>query len=86
MGIATLKIFIMNHKWVDNKCQKCGIKRERKEFKRWQRSETVLVNGVWQDRTIHTYGTAWHYGIAYKFNRPNCNSEPLSDIKYPSGD
>jgi hypothetical protein len=62
----------MNHKWIDNTCQKCGLKREKKEFKRWQRSETVLVNGVWQDRNIHTYGAAWHYGSEHKFERPNC--------------
>lgn len=62
----------MNHRWENNKCLKCGIERQKKEFKRWQRSESVLVNGIWQDRNIHTYGTAWHYGPEHKFERPGC--------------
>ena len=62
----------MNHKWVDNKCQKCGIERQKKEFKRWQRAETVLRHGVWIERSVFTYGTAWHYGVGNRFQRPNC--------------
>lgn len=69
----------MNHKWTDNKCKVCGVERQKKEFKRWQRSETVLVNGVWQDRNIHTYGTAWHYGTEHKFERPDCVGNELCE-------
>lgn len=68
----------MNHRWINNKCSKCGVERQKKEFKRWQRSETILVNGVWQDRNIHTYGTAWHYGEQYKFERPDCVTDDSS--------
>ncbi len=67
-----LKKLFMNHKWKDNKCLKCGIERQKKEYKRWQRSETVLRDGVWVDKNIHTFGIAWHYGPEHKFIRPNC--------------
>ena len=62
----------MNHKWENNKCLKCGIERQKREYKRWQRSETVLRDGVLVDKTIHTFGIAWHYGPEHKFIRPNC--------------
>ena len=39
----------MNHKWTKNQspqiCEKCGVQRTKKEFKRFQRSETVLSTG-----------------------------------------
>lgn len=62
----------MNHKWENNKCLKCGIERQMKHYKSWQRVETVLVNGIWQDKHFYTYGTKWHYGTEHKFERPNC--------------
>lgn len=70
-----------NHKWKDNVCVNCGIKRERKEYRRWQRSETYLSRaGVWEDRTIYTYGTAWYYGEKYRFERPQCELVKLKII------
>lgn len=62
-----------NHKWnKENTCLNCGVHRERKDYKRWLRTETVLRNGVWEDRTVYAYGTMWHYGKKYGFERPHC--------------
>lgn len=71
----------MNHKWnKDNVCIKCGIVRERKEYKRWQRVQGVLIHGVWEDKHFYTYGVAWHYGPEHKFDRPECNVVNLKQV------
>lgn len=62
----------MNHKWENNKCVKCGIERQKKEYRSWQRVETILINGVWEDKHFYTYGIKWYYGNENKFERPNC--------------
>jgi hypothetical protein len=70
-----------NHKWSDNVCTKCGISRERKEYRKWQRSYTYLSkSGVWEDRDVYTFGTAWHYGKGYGFKRPQCAIVMMNSI------
>jgi hypothetical protein len=62
-----------NHKWKNNICIKCGISRERKDFKRWQSTGSVLGrDGCWYDKHYYTFGTGWYYGKEYGFDRPQC--------------
>ena len=62
----------MNHRWKDNICIHCGIKRERREYKKLVNTYSVLGrDGCFYDRPIYQYGTAWHYGET-KFKRPEC--------------
>jgi len=65
-----------NHKWKDNVCVNCGIRREKKEYKRWKSCGTYLSrNGIWEERTHYDYGIKWHYGAEHKFIRPNCETK-----------
>jgi hypothetical protein len=62
-----------NHKWKDNVCIKCGLSRERKEYRQVQSTGSYLgKDGCFYDKHYYTYGTAWHYGSKYKFERPEC--------------
>jgi hypothetical protein len=61
----------MNHKWQDNTCIHCGIKRERKTW----RLLMAIVNHP--PYNAYKYGTGWHYGEPYKFNRPDCKTRQI---------
>lgn len=69
-----------NHKWQNDVCLNCGVKREMKDFKRWQRVEGVLRNGVWEDKHFFTYGIKFWYGEKYRFERPQCELVKLKII------
>lgn len=63
-----------NHKWnSEGVCKRCGLKREKKQYRRAVNSRSVLKNGVFEDVPVYQYGTAWHYGEA-KFERPPCKT------------
>lgn len=74
----------MNHRWKDNVCQKCGLVRDRMEYKKAGLPYSVLGrDGCWYDKVPFTYGTAWYYGIksgensvmGIGFERPPCPIE-----------
>ena len=65
----------MNHKWKDNRCTICGIEREKKNYRKKVRTESVLRNGIWDDKNIYSYGVKWYYGKESKFKRPSCFTE-----------
>jgi hypothetical protein len=76
----------MNHKWQNDACVKCGLKREKKEYRKWQRCYTALSrSGVWEDRHVYTYGIGWHYGEPYGFERPQCALVAFSSDKNAQG-
>jgi len=72
----------MNHKWSGNTCVSCGISRMKKDCKKFVRTYPKLINGVWEDVQVFSFGTAWfYYGpdpkvenlkIAIGFERPEC--------------
>jgi hypothetical protein len=63
----------VNHKWENNICVRCGIKRELREYRKPGLPYGVLGrDGCWYDKVPFTHGTAWHYGKPYGFERPNC--------------
>lgn len=63
----------MNHRWKDNKCIRCGIVRERKEYKKLLRTYSKLCSdGCFHDIPIWGYGIGWWYGDSHEFNRPHC--------------
>lgn len=74
----------MNHKWKNNVCIRCGVGRMKVSYKKWVRTYSKLVNGVFEDRDVYQYGRAWWYGkpvdpnVDHLFNstgfdRPDCH-------------
>lgn len=63
----------MNHKWQNDVCLRCGLTREKREYKKAGIPYSVLGrDGCWYDRVPYTFGTAYYYGEKYKFERPSC--------------
>lgn len=56
----------MNHKWKDNTCVNCGLKREKKSWKLLM----CIVNHPPYD--VYKYGKNWWYGKENQFIRPDC--------------
>lgn len=69
----------MNHKWnkETNECTVCGLHRERKEHKKFQRTYSKLINGIFEDIPIYIYNFNWWYGEKNKFIRPDCKKQNL---------
>lgn len=62
----------MNHKWNNNVCEKCGIKREKKEAKILLRTYSALGrDGCFYDKPVYDFRVLWHYGPT-RFERPDC--------------
>jgi hypothetical protein len=81
---------VKNHSWNhQNVCHRCGVHRVRRRFKKWQRTGSVLRNGIWEHKDFYTYGIAWYYGIEEKdsyvlgigFQRPPCDREKLKELR-----
>lgn len=66
----------MNHKWENNTCVNCGIKRKRKYWK--------LLMAITNEPPYDHYltGTDWWYGNKHQFKRPICN-KTLTPNKTP---
>ena len=75
----------MNHKWKDDVCVKCGLRRERKEYKKPGMPYAVLGrDGCWYDKVPYTFGIGWHYGKRFGFERPPCPIELPNDERTAS--
>lgn len=60
------------HKWKDNVCVKCGVKRKRKF---WKILMAIVNHHPWEG---YSTGTDWAYlqnNGKWNFNRPNCNNK-----------
>jgi hypothetical protein len=78
---------MIRHRWnKDNVCSVCGIARMRVPYKKWIRTYGKLRNGVFEDRNVYQYGTAWWYGApvdptfdhlfsSIGFERPECKNK-----------
>jgi hypothetical protein len=65
-----------NHKWQNDECVRCGLKREKREYKKAGLPYSVLGrDGCWYDKVPYTFGTGYWYGETYKFERPDCPVE-----------
>lgn len=73
----------MNHRWKDNKCIHCGIKRQRKEWRR-KHFYSGVRHGIWQDIPFYKYGIGYYYGDTHKFKRPDC-VKPVTNTKQFKG-
>ena len=66
----------MNHKWNDNTCTHCGIKRVKREGVRFKGTYSKLGNdGCFHDVPIKEYFIAWLYTLNtgdVTFTRPDC--------------
>jgi len=62
----------LRHKWIDNKCSICGIKRKRKH---WKRLMAIVNHPPWE---AYQHGCDMAYSSDdfnhWTFNRPNCNT------------
>jgi len=65
---------MIQHKWANDICQRCGTKREYREKATYQRTMGVLRHGVWEDKHIYTYHMRYHYGDPHGFDRPDCQN------------
>jgi hypothetical protein len=67
----------MNHKWIDDQCSACGLKR--KKAYRWLRTSSYLSRaGIWEDRQIYSDYAEWAFsfnGKAWQFDRPDCQKD-----------
>jgi hypothetical protein len=59
----------MNHRWKDNTCIHCGVKRDKKTWK--------LHMAIVGNRDYYQYGNDWHYGQT-GFKRPDCQPNNLT--------
>lgn len=60
---------MLNHKWKNDKCLRCGLERKRKTVKR----RMAIVNHPPYD--VYKYETFWvyyHFIEGWKFDRPDC--------------
>lgn len=81
----------MNHKWNDDQCIYCGIKREKREAKIFKGTRSVLRRaGYWDDVPVYDWRIAWAFsfdGGKWTFSRPDCvrknllNQKPNSDAE-----
>lgn len=60
----------MNHRWQNDKCVKCGLKRKKKS---WSKCMAVLDNG----KDVWAYGKDYFYLFEgkWKMMRPNCRDD-----------
>ncbi len=66
---------MVRHRWKDDVCVNCGVKRSRAERKKFVRDRSVLINGVWEDSPVFKYDISWLYWKDDKkgtFERPDC--------------
>jgi hypothetical protein len=65
----------MNHRWQNDVCVRCGLRREKRQYTKSGVPYSVLGrDGCFYDRIPYTFGTAYHYGDKHKFERPECKS------------
>jgi len=66
----------MNHKWNDDQCVHCGIKRVKREGVRFKGTYSKLGrDGCWYDVPIKEYFIGWLYSLNtgdVTFERPDC--------------
>lgn len=66
----------MNHKWNDDQCVHCGIKRVKREGVRFKGTYSKLGHdGCWYDVPIKEYFIGWLYSLNtgdVTFERPDC--------------
>lgn len=62
----------MNHRWENDTCIKCGLKRQKQIRQRYVYSTSVLRNGVWENKDVFDIRFEWHYGDPHQFDRPDC--------------
>jgi len=61
----------MNHKWENNKCARCGIKRIKRT---WKLLMCIVNHPPWE---VYKYGKSFFYygnGIDGTFKRPDCKN------------
>lgn len=72
------KLLMANHKWnSEEKCSRCGIKRQKRERIRRSLPYSVLgKDGCWYDKVTERSFIEWHYTKPNEtkgtFERPDC--------------
>lgn len=62
----------MTHKWNNNICLKCGLKRELRPKERIIHTSESFVAGNWQEVEVYRSYPEFWYGDVHKFKRPEC--------------
>lgn len=81
---------MIRHKWENDVCIKCGIKRERME--RTQLSHTYSIlgkDGCFHDVPVYNINLHYAYsesGIKWSFDRPDCVTQKSFTHPAPFGD
>jgi hypothetical protein len=68
---------MIKHKWKEDKCIHCGIRRERKETRVFVRTVSYLSrSGIFEDKNIYEERMRYHYydldGQGFGVDRPDC--------------
>ncbi len=69
----------MNHKWDNDTCRSCGIKREKRESTIILRTHSRLSrSGIFEDVPVYDTRMRWHYfdldGQGIGIHRPDCKN------------
>lgn len=66
----------MNHKWINNVCTRCGIKRTKRRHKQVLFLYPVLTpTGEMYDKPATKVVQMYHYSNGHRFKRPDCPDE-----------
>lgn len=66
----------MNHKWQNNKCERCNLKREKKGCRTLIGVRSFLARtGIFDEAPMYRYDLAWAFSFddgKWTFERPDC--------------
>jgi hypothetical protein len=69
----------MNHKWHNNTCAHCGLKRKMKSRKMYYTYPLLDPQGNFYNATTCQTAQRYYYGKEHGFNRPDCPEDILQE-------